>query len=108
MRDWIIIAGFFQLTCVGWLIFRAENVEQIPRMLVAIFTSFSLAGSGIKTLIVYAMPLVVIQAAQYYRDDLLLMLRWPALARGLAYCAMFYGLVLFGGRSDAPFIYFQF
>ncbi|UCE60913.1 MAG: MBOAT family protein [Phycisphaerales bacterium] len=108
LHDWIIIAGFFHLTCVGWLIFRAESVEQIPRMLAAAVTSFSLTGSGIKTLVAYALPLVLLQVAQYYKDDLLLVLRWPVLARGLAYCAMFYGLVLYGGRSDAPFIYFQF
>ena len=105
---WAAIVVFFQFTCLGWLIFRAESVEQIPRMLRSLFMSLEIYGSGVMTLAVYTLPLVLMQLAQYLKDDLNLLLRLPAFARGLAYCAMFYGLVLLGGRSDQPFIYFQF
>ena len=108
LSGWVTIAVFFQLTCLGWLIFRAESVGQIPRMLAAVCTSLGLQGSGVRTLAAYALPLGLMQLGQYLKHDLNHVLRWPAAARGLAYGAMFYGLVLFGGQSDKPFIYFQF
>ena len=68
----------------------------------------TLGGSGLFTLLAYASPLVLLQLAQYRKDDLNLLLRWPAYVRGLAYGVMFYGLVLYGGQDEQPFIYFQF
>ncbi|MCP4590299.1 MAG: MBOAT family protein [bacterium] len=107
---WLTIGLFFQFTCLGWLIFRAESVQQIPDMLWAIFTSLALYGSGATILAVYALPLLLMQWFQYVKSDLNFLLRWPAPVRGLAYCTMFYGLVVIGVlRNDAQsFIYFQF
>ena len=108
LADVAVVAAYFQLTCLGWLIFRADAVEQVPRMLGVIFTTFSFAGSGALMVLPYVVPLVLVQLAQYFKDDLQLLLRWPAFARGLAYAAMFYGLILFGEHGERPFIYFQF
>lgn len=104
----LAIVVFFHFTCLGWLIFRAESVEQIPRMLEAVFTTFSVHGSGITALATFSLPLVLMQLAQHLKGDLVFMLRWPAPARGLVYAIMFYGVVLLGVQGDQPFIYFQF
>ncbi len=109
-RAWrvIAIAGFFQFVCLGWLIFRAHDVGQIASMLAALGDGIGLAGSGLRTLAFYALPLVLVQLAQYLRNDLDIVLRLPAPVRGAWYAVMLYGLLLFGEGFDKPFIYFQF
>lgn len=102
------LLGFFHLTCCGWLIFRAESVGQIADLLGALSGGITLAGSGLRTLLLFAGPLVAMQFVQYWRDDLNILLRLPVLVRGTAYAAMFYGVVLLGEGFDKPFIYFQF
>ena len=59
-------------------------------------------------MILCTLPLLLVQVAQYWKDDLNFVLRMPVLARGLIYTAMFYGLVLFGVQLEKSFIYFQF
>jgi len=109
-RIWnvVAIAVFFQLVCLGWLIFRAESPGQIVSLLAALADGITLSGSGVRTLAFYAAPLVVVQIVQYLRGDLDVLLRMPTWVRGAAYAAMIYGLVLFGEGFDQPFIYFQF
>ena len=114
---WIAVFGFFHLVCFGWLIFRAESVEQVGRMLQALGTPWlwwliaganTLAGTGVWTLLGFAAPLMVMQIAQQRRGDLNVLLRTPAFVRGLAYVVMFYGLVFYEGGLHREFIYFQF
>ncbi len=113
----IAIGGFFQLACLGWLIFRSDSVAQIGGMLSSLATPWpwwlltganSLAGTGVFTLLAFATPLVVMQFAQYSKADLNVLFRLPAPVRGLAYAGMVYGLLIFGAHVDKPFIYFQF
>ncbi|HRX87557.1 MAG TPA: MBOAT family protein, partial [Phycisphaerae bacterium] len=66
----LVIVVFFQFVCVGWLIFRAESVGQIADMAGAVLGGVTLAHSGLRTLVFYAAPLVVLQLLQYFRDDL--------------------------------------
>ena len=66
-------------------------------------------GTGITTLAICALPFIAIQLAQYYRNDLDVVLRLPAPVRGLVYAALFLALtVFFGEQVEQPFIYFQF
>jgi D-alanyl-lipoteichoic acid acyltransferase DltB (MBOAT superfamily) len=99
---------FFQLVCAGWLIFRAKSAGQIVDMAAAMWRGISLSGSGVRTLAFFATPLLIVQLVQYLRNDLDIVLRWPAVVRGATYACIFYGLVLFGEGFDKPFIYFQF
>ena len=117
LRRWLAVVVFFHFVCFGWLIFRAESVQQIGSLLASIATPWAwwilcgantLRGTGVFTLLGYALPLFVMQLAQLAKGDLAVLLRAPVWVRGLSYAAMFYGLVLFGGRVDKPFIYFQF
>lgn len=61
------IAFFFQLTCLGWLIFRSQNMDTIHLFLSAIFNSFYLDLNTIEalnTLAFYLLPLFVYQFLQ--------------------------------------------
>ncbi len=105
---WVAVAGFFQLTCLGYLIFRAESVAQIGTMLHAVLSPGTLRGTGVTVLVACAVPLLAVQFLQHLRGDLNALLSWPAPVRGLVYVGLFFGLVIFGEPVAKPFIYFQF
>lgn len=111
-KPWFVIKVlfFFQLTCIGWLIFRATSVGQLNQMLTSIcadpFQGIDL--QGIRNLVFFILPVLTVQIIQYYRDDLMAVLKWPILLRVLLYISMFYCLILGGAKSGGEFIYFQF
>ncbi len=104
--------GMFQLTCFGWLIFRAKSVPQIGELTASLVTGFSptmtvLAADGLP-LLFYAGPLLAVHAFEAWRDDLTVVFRWPLLLRYSVYVALVYLIVLFGDFAGTQFIYFQF
>jgi D-alanyl-lipoteichoic acid acyltransferase DltB (MBOAT superfamily) len=102
----------FHITCYGWLIFRAESVDQIvnfSRLLVTDLTptATTLAGlvvPGVLTLL----PLMVVHVyqARHGSEVAPLDLSWPV--RYALFGAVFYLTLLFGNFEGAQFIYFQF
>ena len=106
---WVGVLFFFQLWCLGWPLFRAESLDQTWSILSALLVPWSIRGTGITTLAICALPVIAMQLAQYYRNDLNVVLRLPAPMRGLVYAALFIALtVFFGEQVEEPFIYFQF
>ena len=101
---------FFQLTCLGWLIFRAESAAQLNEMLSAIFTSpfQGMAMPSVTNLLFFIFPVVMIQIFQYYKDDLTIVLKWPVIFRALFYFVCFYLILIFGVEGGKQFVYFQF
>ena len=62
----------FQFTCLGWLIFRAESVQQIWSMFVAMFTDFSVTGfarTGVALVAFYSAPLFIYETWMHMRSD---------------------------------------
>jgi alginate O-acetyltransferase complex protein AlgI len=117
LLPWAYRIFFFHLVCFGWLLFRADSMTQVASMVKAICSPWpwwilvganSLRATGFFMLCGYSLPLILVECAQHYRTDLNVILRMPVWARGLAYTAMFYGIVLYGSRLGQPFIYFQF
>ena len=116
IRRFIACVVFFQFTCLGWLIFRAESVGHIGSILANIATPWPwwiLCGAvtestGALVLLAFMLPLLAVQLAQWARDDLNFVLRTPVWARACCYVGMFYSLILIGGRVGNTFIYFQF
>ncbi len=114
---WFAVVLFFHWICLGLLIFRADSMAQIGQFLSAMAAPWcwwilmgvnTVAGTGFWTLFAFVAPLLIVQAAQYYRNDLNVLLSMPVLVRGLAYAVMFYGLLIYEGGSNRPFVYFQF
>lgn len=99
----------FHLVCLGWLIFRADSLEQAVFMLRAMLEHPALprAPELIRFLLV-VVPLLMVQLVQYAHDDLEVLARAPWYARSVFYTICFYGIVLGGEFGGEQFIYFQF
>jgi alginate O-acetyltransferase complex protein AlgI len=108
------IVFFFQLTCLGWLIFRAESVGQITGFLSAIFGNFPGRAPGwmnfslLASLAASGAFLFIVQFFQYRSRDLNVVFRLPVPARAVFYAGCFLAIVVFGRIHGSAFIYFQF
>jgi D-alanyl-lipoteichoic acid acyltransferase DltB (MBOAT superfamily) len=106
-------AFFFQITCLGWLIFRVESLAQLRDMLAALATSpltrraldseSDLIGIAFAFLI-----LLIYETIQFTRRDHYVLFKMPVMVRALAYSVMILSFILFGEFGGSAFIYFQF
>lgn len=102
---------FFQLTCVGWLIFRAQNTETIGLFLYHIFTNPVVSADTIdfaKTVLFYSWFLVVVQFIQFFTNELnpLRFAHWFVKLHVWHFVLM--SLVVLAASGTAEFIYFAF
>jgi alginate O-acetyltransferase complex protein AlgI len=100
----------FHLTCLGFMIFRAESVGAIAGYL-GLFTGpfeLGVAASWLLPMAVLVLPLMAMQVAQAMSDDLEVVLRWPPIVRVGVYLVLGFMIVLLGEDGGQPFIYFQF
>ena len=100
----------FILTCYGWLLFRADSLDEVLRMTAKLSSpleGFDLAT--LNTVAVYAVPIFLVQAVEFRAGQLDLFSAWriPAELRAVCYGVITY-LVLFRGGLPQSFIYFQF
>ena len=109
-QQWISVVLMFHATCFGWLLFRAGSVDQAMTLLKAIVGGFqfnNLVLVSLGTFFSYILVLLVVQALQALKKDLLILKGIPLPVQGIAYGMLFYLTVLHGGTSNS-FIYFQF
>ena len=106
------IIFFFHLFCLGALMFRSPNVEQMGQMFHdALFHFQFSAGNGaamLKGFVFYVWPLLLLEIMQYRANDLNVIFRWPPVARAVFYFIYFYLLLVFGVQGAKQFYYFQF
>jgi len=111
------IVTTFHFTCFGWLLFRAESLQQAGEMTVAMATAFyptAWTWPAAITLIQLTLVLSLYQVVQFLRDDLMLALRWRPIYRLGFSLAVVYSAALFWMMHRSlvaaaqPFIYFQF
>jgi alginate O-acetyltransferase complex protein AlgI len=102
----------FQLTCFGWLIFRARSLKQVTDMIQSIATNFTFPSAATYEaleILFYVLPLIAINALQMRSADNnwgVLRLKTPA---RLAVVTGLYWLIAVWGQFGArQFIYFQF
>ncbi len=111
-RRVLLAIVMFQVTCYGWLIFRAESVHQIAVMTRRLVTDLIPSANTMESLIVpglaIVLPLLIVHAyqARHGSESAVLGLRWPT--RYALYVAIFYLVLVFGDFQGAQFIYFQF
>jgi alginate O-acetyltransferase complex protein AlgI len=109
---WFLLRLFvmFQLTCYGWLLFRAKSFAQIATMTRALLHPLT----GVPMEVAHAaavlcLPIIVVQIIQYRSGQLeFLRLPWvPAAGRAAAYSVLVY-CTLFHSAVPQAFVYFQF
>lgn len=112
---WARVVGIvlmFQLTCYGWLIFRAESAAQIASMTASLASGYDFTTPAAKSyaarLVFFALPLLLVHAFEAWRDDLLAVLTLPAPVRYSLCALLCYATVLWGEFGGAEFIYFRF
>jgi len=111
----IKVVFFFQLMCLGWLIFRVNSTKQACDMLYAIMFNFKLlegSGTGILTyfwiLVTFLWSLIVVQIFQFIKKDLMVVYKANAMVKAMFYVLTFYLIVIFGVSGGKEFVYFQF
>jgi alginate O-acetyltransferase complex protein AlgI len=101
----------FHLVCFGWLLFRADSMEQAWSMLGRIIGDLrptTFAVSALMMIAFYAGPLLAYEFWLEQKDDLLKLTRTGWLARGLVYTYCAFMLWFFPPPVSNVFIYFQF
>jgi len=109
IRTLFKMAIMFLLTLFGWLLFRAESMEQISYFIMN--GGFSLSANAYSNLLriaLLASPLLLLQLWQYISGNLLIILEQSRLKIAAFYTFIFAFMIMFGVRSSSEFIYFQF
>ena len=109
VRILAMMAMMFVLTVLGWLIFRADSVEQIVYFLGNLHRGAGETGWNLLyAWFFFSWPLIPVQLLQYRTGDLLAVNGLPGPLRVTIYCLLFCGILAFGVRESMEFIYFQF
>ncbi len=107
------IAVFFQFTCLGFLIFRAQSLDQLIRMFSALIrpwrgVDIPAFKSGFWELVFCIFVVSIIQLIQYLKNDELAVMKFGVIARAIVYVVVFYLILVHGVTGGKEFIYFQF
>ncbi len=101
----------FQLVCFGWLMFRAQSMEQVWSMLQLMITDHHWTSGSVYTfsvIVFLAGPLMLYEVWLDRQRDVLALVKINWLVRGLAYSYLIWMLQVFPAESAHEFIYFQF
>jgi len=102
----------FQVTCLGWLIFRAESMTQLGQLLGAVFTDLGppspMAIYQAAQLVFFTWLMLLVQILQRSSLDDLGLLRARGAVLVPVMVAMFLSLLVWGAFGGQEFIYFQF
>ena len=107
----LAIFFFFQLTCIGWLIFRARGFQDLVAKFKAVLLYTRLEefwSPDAWRLLAFVLPFVAFEVYQYVTGDLEPWRRWPRPVRTLWYVALLVLIAILVPEVQTPFIYFQF
>lgn len=109
---YIKMVVFFHITVFSWMIFRSQNQFQLIELIDSLIYNFSIDPGQhldvLKNLLLFTIPVVLIQIFQFGKNDLLFILKLSALKQALVYVSLMYLIVLLGETNARDFIYFQF
>lgn len=111
---WLIvrIVFMFQITTLGFILFRGQSMTQILEMLKGLLFNFQ----GVNNTGPWSMSLevlwfvwifLVIQIIQYRGNDLMVIHKWPPVSVAFVHAVLFYFIVMHS-TPGYKFIYFQF
>lgn len=103
----------FHFVCFGWLIFRAESLSHLKKLVAVLAGNFHLgSGFGLKDtllrIILYSLPVIVMQFFQYRGNELMVVRKLNPVAKAILYNVFLALIIFFGNYGGNEFIYFQF
>ncbi|MET0286699.1 MAG: MBOAT family protein [Polyangiales bacterium] len=102
-------ALFFQLVCFGWLLFAVRKLGDVAILAHQLVSPFQFNGKlMLANLIVFATPLMVLDAVQLQAGSTDRIRAWPRPVRLAVYAYLSCLIVLSGQPGGQDFIYFQF
>ncbi|MDD5217943.1 MAG: MBOAT family protein [Candidatus Omnitrophica bacterium] len=105
------IIFFFNLVCLGWLFFRAENIGQALLFLNRIAGNFFFdirAAQSIFYLLLFLPLLFVLEKKYRNFEDPLAIPRWDHWQTPILVTLMIFSIIIFAAPGRNAFIYFQF
>ena len=103
---------FFALTCYGWLLFRANSLDQVvnyTRILLTDVGNFSLSMQKPTLPALIGLPLLLVyETFEYFTGTVHFYARYPSLIRGAFYAILTLLIIMGTSNASAQFIYFQF
>ena len=110
-KRWIKAILFFHITCYGYLLFRANSMDQIIDLSISLIhfeTLTKLEFNYIKQIIFYVFLTLIILLFQFKHGTRNQITGFHPVARVIVYVLMFYSIFFFGEFGAEEFIYFQF
>ena len=116
VRRAIMLASTFVLTCAGWVLFRAKNLEDAWYVMTHFARGWDFGTIGTEQFLLRQMPvavasIVILEVGQLLQGRVsvtAILARLPLLLRWTAYAGFVMAVVLFGVYRETQFIYFQF
>ena len=105
---WLLM---FHLTCLGWLLFRAQNMTTIKVFLEGIFLKpfgSPETWENLSTVFFYSWFLILFQTIQFRTKDLLPHRRWPWFLKLNLWIFVIMSILTLASALDQEFIYFAF
>ena len=105
------VVAMFHLTCLGWMIFRAESFDQLVMMCEGLLNWATLTQPHLEMawkVALLSLPVIAIHACKQATGDLNFESHLSILPRTAIYGAVTFGLVMLGSFGRQAFLYFQF
>lgn len=111
-----VLSTFF-LTCLAWVIFRANNLTDAHYILTHFWQGWDFGAIRTEQFLLRQMPVALaaiflLEVGQWLQPRVARIEKvaagWPTALRWCGYCTLLLGIVMFGVYQKAQFIYFQF
>jgi D-alanyl-lipoteichoic acid acyltransferase DltB (MBOAT superfamily) len=115
LTSFVGVIVFFQLTCLGWLLFRAQSMAQVRHMLGSLSRgpwhdlAKQVAALGpVPWSVALSCGLLLVQLLSFVKKDIWMYWKLPSPVRAVCYATCVILVILAGQDGAEPFIYFQF
>lgn len=109
---WLVrVFVMFHLTCLGWLLFRADSFGSVARALSLLFGNFHITSMALVPLVLvlfYSGALFVLELFTRGEENLERLIRAPVAVQSAIYAYLGLMIVVFHASRAHAFIYFQF
>lgn len=105
---WLRVLAFFHVTCAGWVLFRVNHLGDMGPLFRNLVSPGNLNLAWIAAIVIYLLPLLILDFINERNGDMLRIKRLPVLARASVYGLLFFYILVCGKVDGSRFIYFQF